>query len=80
MKWEEELEKILKVSCSDSNVEDFIHDHPDESDEDIWNFVYEYNTSPGCKGCKHVGNLPWYYPCVDCLRRKRADYYEKRED
>lgn len=48
MNWKEELEKILESGCSDSDVEDFIHEHSDVDDEEIWNFVYEYNISPGC--------------------------------
>lgn len=35
MKWEEELKILLKDGCTDTDIEDFICDHPDISDNEI---------------------------------------------
>lgn len=79
MNWKEELTKILEDGCTDSDIEDFVYNHPDTSDAKIWNFVNDYNAPPKCKGCKYNSNLPWYHPCVDCLRVGRVDYYKERD-
>lgn len=78
MSWQEDLNKILENGCTDSDLEDFISEHPNVSGRDIWDYVYDYNALDGCKGCKYI-----YYsgknPCSRCSRRVEIkDYYESR--
>ena len=77
MSWKDELNKIMEYGCTDSDIEDFIDEHP-EADENIWDYVYEYYAPDGCKGCKYIQMSGWM-PCIRCSRRFHAkDYYESR--
>lgn len=77
MDWKDELNKILDNGCTDSDIEDFIDEHP-EVDENIWDYVYEYCAPDVCKGCKHI-QMSGMMPCMMCSRRvKVTDYYERR--
>lgn len=77
MDWKDELNKILENGCTDSDVLDFIDEHP-EVNENIWDYIYEYNAPEGCKGCKHIQMSGWM-PCIRCTRRVYLkDYYESR--
>lgn len=81
MNWKEELEKMLKDGCTDSDIADFMYDHPDVRGRDIWIFAYEYHAPAKCKGCKHISRSGGCYPCATCSRRIEVkDYYEPRED
>lgn len=77
MDWKDELNKILDNRCTDSDIEDFIDEHP-EVDENIWDYVYEYYAPDVCKGCKHI-QMSGLIPCVMCSRvNELEDYYERR--
>lgn len=77
MNWKEELNKILENGCSDSDIEDFIDEHP-EINENIWDYVYEYDAPNECKGCKYI-QYSGTFPCRNCSRRNSLqDYYKSR--
>lgn len=77
MNWQENLKRILENGCTDSDIEDFIDEHP-ETASFIWDFVYEYIAPAECKGCKYV-QMSGMMPCINCSRRvKVKDYYEHR--
>lgn len=75
-KWKEELKTIIKNSCTDSDIEDFVDEHPEINGKDIWDYVYELDAPEGCKGCIHI-QKSGMYPCNECSRRVvLKDYYE----
>ena len=77
MSWKDEVNKILDNGCTDSDIEDFIDEHP-EVDENIWDYVYEYGAPDVCKGCKYI-QYSGMFPCSGCSRRvKLVDFYESR--
>ena len=79
MAWKEELDELLKNGCSDSDIEDFIDEHPKVSGKNIWDYVYEYNAPAECKGCTYI-QYSGMMPCSNCSRRvKPKDYYEPRD-
>lgn len=78
MDWKDELNKILENGCTDSDIEDFVYEHPEVDGKNIWDYVYEYNAPDVCKGCKYIQFSGWY-PCIMCSRKiKTEDYYESR--
>lgn len=78
MEWQDELRKLIVNGCSDSDIEDFVEEHPDVNGRDIWDFVYEYGAPNECKGCKYIQFLGMT-PCIGCSRRvKVKDFYESR--
>lgn len=78
MNWEDELRKIIENGCSDSNIEDFVDEHPEIKAKEIWDYVYEYYAPDICKGCKHIQRAGMM-PCIECVRRaNRKDYYESK--
>lgn len=79
MDWKKELNKILKNGCTDSNIEDFIEKHP-EINENVWDYVFEYNAPVCCKGCKYI-QYSGMHPCQNCSRRNTLkDYYVSKEN
>lgn len=78
MNWKEDLKKILKNGCTDSDIEDFVIEHPNADEKEIWDYVFEYSAPEECKGCKHI-QMSGFMPCNMCQRRvKVKDYYESR--
>lgn len=78
MDWKEELHQMLNKGCSDSDIEDYIDNHPELNGKEIWDFVYEFGAPEGCKGCKHI-QMTGMMPCIRCKRRDTLkDYYEPR--
>ena len=78
MNWKDELEKILEKGCSDSDIEDFVDEHPEVNGRDIWDYVCEHDAPARCKGCKYI-QMYGMAPCIKCSRRvKLKDYYESR--
>ena len=78
MDWKEELEILLDDICTDSDVMDFIDEHPKVNPRDIWNYVYEHDAPDCCKGCKYI-QYSGMYPCQNCSRRNTLqDYYKSR--
>lgn len=78
MKWKDELKKIIENRCSDSDIEDFVDEHPKVNAREIWDYVYEYDAPDGCKGCRFI-QMSGMMPCIRCTRRvKVKDYYESR--
>lgn len=79
MDWKETLKKIIENGCTDSNIEDFVDEHPDVDAKEIWDYAYEYNAPEECKGCRFI-QLSGMMPCTNCSRRnKLKDYYMPRE-
>lgn len=78
MDWKKELNKILKNGCTDSNIEDFIEKHP-EINENVWDYVFEYDAPACCKGCKYI-QYSGMHPCQNCSRRNTLkDYYVSKQ-
>lgn len=78
MDWKEELEILLDDICTDSDVMDFIDEHPKVSPRDIWNYVYEHDAPDCCKGCKYI-QYSGMHPCTQCSRKvELKDYYVSR--
>lgn len=78
MNWKDELTKIMESGCTDSDIEDFIDNHP-EIEENVWDFVYEYTALDACKGCFYI-QYSGMHPCENCSRRVTLkDYYKPRE-
>ena len=81
MDWKTELQNIIKVGCTDSDIEDFIEKHPEVHGRGIWNYVYENIAPPQCKGCKYIQRIRFALPCITCSRGRSTafpDHYEKR--
>lgn len=77
--WKTELTELLKHGCSDSDIEDFVDEHPDINGKDIWDYAYEYSAPIECKGCAHI-QLKDTFPCTKCSRiNELKDYYKERE-
>lgn len=77
MDWKEELKKIMENGCTDSDIEDFVDEHP-EVNENIWDYVYEYDAPESCKGCKYI-QYSGMFPCTQCSRKvELKDYYVSR--
>ena len=75
-----QLTEIIKDGCTDSDIEDFIDNHPDISGKTIWNFVYEMDAPDACKGCTNI-QMTGMHPCINCSRRVvLKDYYTSRTD
>lgn len=78
MDWKEELlNKILSKRCTDSDIEDFVDEHPEINAGEIWDYTYDLIAPDSCKGCKYVA-MSGTYPCIWCLRHAEKDFYEKR--
>lgn len=78
MDWKKELLNILNNGCSDSDIEDFIIEHPTISGKDVWDFVYDTDAPEQCKGCVHIQNRG-FMPCIRCSKIiQTRDYYEPR--
>ncbi len=78
MSWKEELQKIIENGCTDSDIEDFVDEHLEINENDIWNYVYEYHAPDACKGCKFI-QMSRMIPCIRCKRKVNLkDYYETR--
>ena len=78
MDWKEKIKKIMRGGCTDSDIEDFIDEHPELDAGDIWDYVFEYDAPDACKGCRNIQMLGMF-PCNYCTRRvKLKDYYEHR--
>ena len=78
MDWKKELDKLLKKGCSDSDIEDFVDEHPKINGRDIWDYVYEFDAPAGCHGCKHI-QMRGMTPCNRCSRIiELTDCYEPR--
>ena len=68
MNWKDELKKIIESGCSDSNIEDFVYEHPEVEAKDIWDYVYEYNAPYECKRVEvytNVWNDALYKMCTE---------------
>lgn len=77
--WKVEIRHMIKKGCSDSDIEDFVENHPKINGKEIWNYVYEYNAPSQCKGCKYIQCIGFSLPCTKCSRSiTLADRYEKR--
>lgn len=69
----------MKNGCTESDIEDFVVEHPEVSGRDIWDYVYERTAPDKCKGCKYI-QMDGMMPCVRCSRRVEVkDYYEERK-
>ena len=78
MSWQDELKKLIESGCSDSDIEDFVDEHPEVNGREIWDYVCEYDAPEACKGCKHI-QMSGMMPCMICTRRVYLeDYYESR--
>ncbi len=76
MSWKEELKKIIENGCTDSNIEDFVAEHPKINKKDIWNYVCEYHVPDAYKGCRFI-QMSGMMPCINCKRQTiLKDYYE----
>lgn len=79
MDWKEEISKIVKSGCTDSDIEDYLEAHPDISGKEVWDFVCELRAPEECKGCKHT-QMSGTYPCNACHRGKKTkNFYEPNE-
>ena len=79
MDWKEEISKIVMSGCTDSDIEDYLEDHPDISGKEVWDFVCVLRAPAECKGCKHI-QMAGMYPCNACHRgEKTKDFYEPNE-
>ena len=78
MDWKEELQKILSKGRTDSDIEDFVDEHPEINAREIWDYTYDFIAPESCKGCKYVA-MNGTYPCIRCLRHAEKDFYEKRQ-
>ena len=78
MDWQEELKRMLEKGCSDSDIEDFVTEHPNVDGKVIWDYVFEIDAPEGCKGCEYI-QYSGMFPCNKCSRRVEVkDYYKKR--
>lgn len=59
--WKGELSGLLKSGCTDSDIGQFIQEHPDIAGKDIWNYVSDYYAPEQCKGCIHVQLIGMVY-------------------
>ena len=76
--WKEDIDKILKNGCTDSDIMDYIEEHPKVRGRLVWDYVYESTAPEACKGCKHI-QMKGMYPCHSCTRQEHLkDYYEAR--
>lgn len=76
MDWKETLKKILENGCTDSDIEDFVFEHPEINEKDIWNYVSEYHAPKACKGCEFI-QMSGMMPCINCKRQTQLkDYYK----
>ena len=75
--WKDKITKIIENGCSDSDIEDYITEHPNIKGKDVWNFIYEYDAPTQCHGCKYI-QFRGMHPCTSCSRRVLKDYYEAR--
>ena len=76
--WQEELKKLMESGCSDSDVEDFVDEHPEVNGKEIWDYVYEYDAPDACKGCGYI-QCSGMFPCNRCSRKVEVkDYYIHR--
>lgn len=72
--------KLLEY-CSDSDIEDFIHENnlTDGERGEVWRLVAVNNAPDCCKDCKFVIYFKAFYPCRKCIRSVHLkDYYEKK--
>ena len=77
MDWKKELNKLLEKDHTDSDIEDFIDEHP-EIRKLVWDYVYDYIAPMQFKGCKYV-QYTGIYPCTNCSRGViLTDYYQRR--
>lgn len=77
--WKQEIKRIVQNGCSDSDIEDFVDEHPDINGKDVWDYVYELGSPEHCHGCKYI-QYEGQYPCDRCSRKViTKDFYEARE-
>ena len=76
--WKEEIKNIIDNGCTDSDIEDYVFEHPEINGTDIWNYVCEYIAPKECRGCKYI-QYSGMYPCNACTRQvKLQDFYAER--
>lgn len=78
MDWEEELIQIINDGCTDSDIEDFVEEHPDIKASEVFDFVAELSAPEQCKGCKRISMIGMGI-CLSCTRQPGLeDWYESR--
>ena len=78
MDWKEEIKNIVTKGCSDSDIEDYIDEHPSLNGREIWDYIAELGAPEGCKGCKYVQLIGMGH-CLSCTRQANLkDYFEAR--
>lgn len=77
--WKDEIKQFMQNElCTDSDIEDFVRNHPDVNGKEIWDYVSELNAPKKCKGCEHI-QMSSMYPCNICVRQNQLmDYYEAK--
>lgn len=77
--WKEEIEQLIQnEKCTDSDVEEFIHNHPNLNGKKVWNYIAEFTAPTVCKGCIHI-QMSGMYPCSICIRQNLLkDFYESK--
>lgn len=77
--WKEELKLISEKGCTDSDIMDYIEEHPNINEREIWDYIYELSAPEHCKGCEFI-QMNNMYPCNVCIRRNELkDYYKRRQ-
>ena len=79
LEWKKEIDTLLSSgSITDSDVEDYIRNHPEIRGKDIWNYISELTAPEECKGCVHI-QMSGMYPCDVCKRQNiLSDYYREK--
>lgn len=78
MDWKEEIKNIIDKGCSDSDIEDYIEEHPSLNGREVWDYIAELGAPDECKGCKRVQMIGMGL-CLSCKRQPNLkDYFESR--
>ena len=78
--FQKEIDKIIENGCTNSDIEDYVENHPEINGKEIWDYVSELSAPKACKGCKYI-ELIGMGRCLSCVRQPDLqDYYEKREN
>ena len=76
--WKKEIDALISPgNATDSDIEDYITNHPEIDGRDVWNYIPELTIPEECKGCVHI-QMSGMYPCNVCKRQNvLADYYKR---
>ena len=76
--WKKEIDALISPgNATDSDIEDYITNHPEIDGRDVWNYISELTVPEDCKGCLYI-QKSGMYPCNVCKRQNvLADHYER---